>query len=243
LAYLKGKERADYVQQLFTHIASNYDRVNRIMTIGQDLRWRRDVILRARLNPGERLLDLGTGTGDLARETRIRYPTVQVIAADFTLEMMRVGKARDSDTERAEHKLDWSGADALHLPFEDNTFDAVVSGFLLRNVSDLCQSLTDQFRVLKPGGRFVALDTTPPADNLLKPFIQFHMRTVIPALGRLVAHQGEAYLYLPDSTENFLQPIQLADHLQAVGFVQVAFQRMMFGTIAIHWGEKPGNDC
>jgi len=87
----------------------------------------------------------------------------------------------------------------------------------------------------------VVLDTTPPPDNLLRPFIQFHLHTIIPTLGRLIARQGEAYIYLPDSTENFLQPEQLAAQLQSVGFTSVGYRRLMFGTIAIHWGEKPAN--
>ena len=241
MTYLEGNERADYVQQMFTRIAGNYDLMNRIMTGGQDVRWRREVVRRANLNRGGRLLDLGTGTGDLAREAQVQHPDIQVTAADFTLEMMRVGKSRDLVQESPARQLAWSAADALNLPFEAETFDAVVSGFLLRNVIDVRLSLADQYRVLKPGGRIVTLDTTPPPDNLLKPFIQFHLHTIIPALGRLIARQGEAYLYLPDSTENFLQPEQLAAQLRSVGFTSVAYRRIMFGTIAIHWGEKPAN--
>lgn len=241
MAYLKGKQRAEYVQQMFSRIAGHYDLMNRMMTGGQDVRWRREVVRRAHLPPTGRLLDLGTGTGDLARESLNQHPEARVVAADFTLEMMRVGRARQFAQGTPLRALGWSAADALHLPFGANTFDAVVSGFLLRNVTGLRQALAEQYRVLKPGGRLVALDTTPPPDNLLKPFIQFHLHTVIPALGRLVARQSEAYLYLPDSTENFLQPEQLADQLRSVGFIGVAFRRLMFGAIAIHCGDKPND--
>jgi demethylmenaquinone methyltransferase/2-methoxy-6-polyprenyl-1,4-benzoquinol methylase len=114
----------------------------------------------------------------------------------------------------------------------------VVSGFLLRNVSDLPQALAEQRRVLRPGGRMVSLDTTRPPQNPLAPLIGFHLHTVIPALGRLVAGDSEAYTYLPDSTRGFLAAETLAERMLSAGFRQVGFQRLMFGAVAIHWGVK-----
>jgi demethylmenaquinone methyltransferase/2-methoxy-6-polyprenyl-1,4-benzoquinol methylase len=154
------------------------------------------------------------------------------VAADFTLEMMRVGKRR-----LATH-LDWAAADALYLPFPDEYFDAVVSGFLLRNVGDIHQALREQRRVLKSGGRIVALDTTHPPQNPITPLINLHLHTVIPALGRLIAGDADAYRYLPDSTESFLNAEGLVERMQAAGFLEVAFHRLMFGTVAIHWGKR-----
>ncbi len=230
MTHLTGKERADYVQSMFTRIAARYDLMNRLMTAGQDVRWRRQVIQLARLAPGEHLLDLGAGTGDLSREALRQQPQARVTTADFTLEMMRVGQRLGP--------LDWSAADALHLPFSAQSFDAVVSGFLMRNVSDVGQALGEQYRVLKQGGRIVILDTTRPGRSLLSPFIWLHMHVVIPALGGLLSGVREAYSYLPDSTEGFLTAEALRDRMQAAGFHTVDFRRLMFGTIAIHWGEK-----
>lgn len=233
MANLKGIERANYVKEMFSRIAERYDLMNRLMTAGQDVRWRREVIRRAALPPNGWLLDLGAGTGDLAREAMLQCPSGRAIAADFTLDMMRAGKASNT-------WLDWCAADAFCLPFPDEVFDAVVSGFLLRNLSDVLQSITEQFRVLKPGGRVVALDTTPPLQTPLAPIIRFHLHTVIPTLGRLITGHAEAYKYLPDSTEGFLEPERLAARLLTAGFQKVSFHRLMFGTIAIHWGYKPG---
>ena len=126
----------------------------------------------------------------------------------------------------------------MHLPFPDETFDAVVSGFLLRNVIDVPAALAEQQRVLKPGGHIVALDTTRPPRNLLTPFIQFHLHTIIPALGRLLSPDGSAYHYLPASTEAFLSAEALAERLMQAGFRQVGFRRVMMGTVAIHWGMR-----
>ncbi len=231
MTHLKGEERARYVRQMFSQIAHRYDLMNRLMTGWQDVRWRREVITCARLSAGAHLLDLGTGTGDLAREALRRYPGLRVAAADFTVTMMRVGEARYG-------KLPWVAADALQLPFAEGQFDAVVSGFLMRNVIDVLQALREQYRVLKPGGRIVILDTTQPKRNLLWPFIWVHLHVVIPVLGGLLSGRRDAYTYLPDSTEKFLTAESLAEGMRQVGFEQVGFRRLMFGTIAIHWGEK-----
>ena len=233
MAHLTGAERARYVQGMFSRIARRYDLMNRLMTAGQDVRWRREVVRRAEIPARGRTLDLGAGTGDLAREIQRQLPDSYPVAADFTLEMMRVGK-----NHPASSTLDWSAADALHLPFPAGIFDAVVSGFLLRNVIDVPKALDEQFRVLQPGGRVVVLDTTRPTKNVFSPLINFHLHVLIPLLGRMITGAGEAYTYLPESTEAFLQAEQLAAFLSQAGFKEVGFHRLMFGTVAIHWGRK-----
>ena len=232
MTHLTGGERARYVQGMFARIARRYDLMNRLMTAGQDVRWRREVIRRAALPDRGSLLDLGAGTGDLARQALHQVPDCLPVAADFTVEMMLAGKRRPPAN------LSWAAADALYLPFPGECFDAVVSGFLLRNVGDIHQALCEQHRVLKPGGRIVALDTTRPPHNVLTPLINLHLHSVIPALGRLIAGDAEAYRYLPDSTQNFLSAEGLAERMQAAGFRDVGFHRLMFATIAIHWGKK-----
>ena len=226
-------DRAGDVQRMFGRIAKRYDLMNRLMTAGQDVRWRREVIRRSKLPPGGHLLDLGTGTGDLGREALVQVPGCEVLAADFTLEMMKVGKFRASS-----NKLNWTAADALHLPFTEGSFEAVVSGFLLRNVVDIPQSLQEQRRVLKPGGSIVVLDTTRPAENSLQVLIHFYLHVIIPNLGRLITGEAEAYTYLPETTEAFLKAEQLAALMAEAGFHQIGYRRLMFGTIAIHWGIK-----
>jgi demethylmenaquinone methyltransferase / 2-methoxy-6-polyprenyl-1,4-benzoquinol methylase len=230
MTQLQGSERAAYVQDMFTRIAKRYDLMNRLMTGGQDIRWRKMVIELARLDNSASLLDLGTGTGDLAREALEQFPQAKIIAADFTLEMMRVG--------RKTGPLDFSAADALRLPFNNSVFDAVISGFLMRNVVDLNKSLGEQYRILKNGGRIVILDTTRPKRNILSPFIWIHMHIVIPVLGKLLTGVNDAYSYLPETTEGFVTAEALAARMAAAGFKDIGFRRIMFGTIAIHWGTK-----
>lgn len=231
MSQLTGKDRERYVRGVFTRIAPHYDLMNRLMTAGQDIAWRRETIRRAQLTPGSRLLDLGAGTGDLAREALRQEPGAKVTAADFTLGMMLEGRERSSD-------LPFVQANALQTPFADGTFDAVVSGYLMRNVGDLDQAIREQYRILKPGGRVVILDTTVPTRNLLSPFIWIHLHLVIPLLGRIISGSADAYHYLPDSTEHFLLAEALARRLSEGGFVRVGFRRLMAGTMAIHWGQK-----
>ncbi len=246
MTHLSGDDRARYVQKMFTQIAPRYDLMNRLMTGGQDVAWRREAVRRARLAPGARLLDLGAGTGDLAREAARQQPAARVVAADFTLAMMlRAKEQREraklrSGRERgpAQAPFAWTAADARCLPFADGAFDAVVSGFLMRNVGEVAPVLREQRRVLKPGGQIVVLDTTRPQRNLLWPFIWVHLHLVIPFVGGLVAGARNAYTYLPDSTEGFLRAEDLAGSLAAAGFKNVGFRRLMFGTVALHWGEK-----
>lgn len=233
MSELRGEARAAYVQRMFGRIAHRYDLMNRLMTLGQDVRWRRELIDRLELSPDSVVLDLGAGTGDIALEAIKRCPDATVIASDFTAEMVLVGRERPGG-----EKIDWVIADAMHLPFASGQADAVVSGFLLRNVPDMGRTLTEQHRVLKAGGRAASLDTSPPRDNWLRPFLQFHLHMVIPLLGRLIAGDSEAYTYLPDSTEQFLTAESLAERFQQAGFQAVSFVRRMLGTIGIHWGER-----
>lgn len=231
MTQLSGQQKARYVQDIFTRIAPRYDFMNRLMTGGQDLRWRKEVIRRAGLHPHAALLDLGTGTGDLAREALAQQPTAQITAADFTFEMMRAGR-------KPADNFGWANADALTLPFPSQTFDAVISGFLMRNVVDNIQALREQHRVLKPQGRIVILDTTRPKPNLFSPFIWLHLHIIIPTLGTLISGHRDAYTYLPNSTEAFLSAEELAARMAAAGFQKIGYKRLMFGTIAMHWGEK-----
>jgi demethylmenaquinone methyltransferase/2-methoxy-6-polyprenyl-1,4-benzoquinol methylase len=232
-AALRGAERAQYVQEMFSRISHRYDLMNRLMTAGQDARWRAEVIRRAELPPGGRLLDLGTGTGDLCFEALRQRPGCRPVASDFTLAMMRAGQRREGGAA-----LSWAAADSLSLPFPEGIFDAVVTGFMLRNVADVSRALRESLRVLRPGGRIVTLDTTRPPENLLRPFLDIHLNTIIPTLGGWISGEPDAYRYLPESTQGFLSAEQLAGRLAGAGFRGVGFRRLMFGTIAIHWGVK-----
>ena len=220
-------------QTMFTRIARRYDLMNHLMSGWQDYSWRRYAVKQAALpNPG-RLLDIGAGTGMLALEASKQYPSSQIIAADLTLPMMEIGQRANPRSG-----LDWGASEATKLPFQSDSFDAVVSGFLARNLSDIYQGLTEQYRVIKPGGKIAVLDTTRRPKNILTPLIRFYMYHLIPTLSGLITGNKEDYTYLYESTAGFLRADELTAYLASVGFKKVLFKCFMFGMIAVHWGEK-----
>ncbi len=236
-------EKKAYVNTMFARIARRYDLMNRVMTGGQDVRWRKLLVQRAQLPAQGRLLDIATGTGDVAFEALKQHPSLaHVVGADFTLPMMRVGQERwqkktDSIAQPVD-QLSWSGADTLHLPFPENTFDAVASGFLMRNVTSVPQALAEQRRVCKKDGRVLVLDVPRPPDHLWGRLFRFYFHRVVPVVGGLITGQGDAYSYLPQSADAFLRPEELQAEMERVGLHEVRYTMLMFNTVALHVGVK-----
>ncbi len=230
---LSGEARSRAVQDIFTRIAPRYDLMNRVMTLGMDRAWRRFVVRMAALPAGGRLLDIATGTGDIAFEALAQTPDAFVVGADFVPEIMAVGKRRPQGGQ-----VCWLTADALNLPFPDAYFDAVTHGFLVRNVIDIPRAFAEQYRVLRSGGRMVCLDTTPPPRNALRPFLTFYLTRIVPLVGMVITGHRDAYTYLPNSTLGFKTPDELAGLMRESGFIDVGYKQFMMNTIAVHWGTK-----
>jgi len=222
-------DKPRYVEAMFGRIAPRYDLMNTLITGGQDGRWRRIVAESLVLGERARVLDVGTGTGKLAEAVRLARPTARVIGVDFTLPMLR----------RAQRDLSFAGADALKLPFADSQFDAVVSGFVMRNLADVPAGIAEQARVLRPGGQLVVMETTPGPPNLLRPLFRLYFRRLVPLLGQLIAGDESAYTYLPESTLAFLEPDRLAAVLRKNGLIDVRVRRLAFGSVAVTSARKP----
>jgi len=224
-------DKPRYVAAMFGRIAARYDLMNTIMTAGQDGAWRRVVAETALASPhpATAVLDVGTGTGKLAQVMLEAAPAARVVGVDFTYGMLRV----------APRGLRLAAADALRLPFSDGEFDAIVSAFVVRNLADVPRGVMEQVRVLRPGGRLVVLETTPGPPGVLRPLYRMFFRRVAPLLGRLIAGDGTAYTYLPESTLAFLEPARLADLLRQQGLVDVTIRRLALGCVAVVSGRKP----
>jgi demethylmenaquinone methyltransferase/2-methoxy-6-polyprenyl-1,4-benzoquinol methylase len=227
------EEKPAYVRRMFAAIAPTYDLMNRLMTFGQDQRWRRLALEACDLPPHSTLLDIGTGTGDVAYAALATTPGLTAVGVDFTWEMMAAGRAKQVGLW-----LPFVQGDAFTLPFADATFDAVVSGFLLRNVVDRTAALREQVRVVKPGGRVVCLETAPPDNVLLGPLFRLYFFGIVPRIGALISGEGAAYRYLPQSTVDFPAPAMLRHLMELAGLRNVTYSEHLFGAVAIHSGMK-----
>jgi demethylmenaquinone methyltransferase/2-methoxy-6-polyprenyl-1,4-benzoquinol methylase len=215
---------------MFGRIAPRYDLLNTLMTFGQDARWRRGVAQALPpLAPGARVLDVGSGTGRLGQAVLEADPTRRVIGVDFTLAMLR----------QSSGAVQMAAGDAQQLPFADAQFDAVVSGFLVRNLADIERGLLEQVRVLKPGGTLVVLETTPGPPGWQRPLYRVYFRQMVPLLGLVLAGDGSAYTYLPESTLAFVQPARLIGLMLGCGLRAVRSHGLMFGSVALTVGYKP----
>ncbi len=226
------------MRQMFTDIAPRYDLMNRLMTLGRDQVWRRTVVELCNLSRYGRLLDVATGTGDIGYEALKSDLSLDVVGVDLTREMMVRGRGKAGNIS-----FPFAEADALALPFADNSFDAATSGFMMRNVVDIPRAFAEQRRVVKPGGRVVCLEITLPRTPVFGPLFRFYFFKVVPLLGSIITGQRSAYTYLPHSALRFPQPPELAQIMRSVGLRDVRYKLAMPGfgstaTVAVHWGTK-----
>jgi demethylmenaquinone methyltransferase/2-methoxy-6-polyprenyl-1,4-benzoquinol methylase len=229
-----GPEKRAYVREMFTAIAPTYDRVNRIISLRLDQRWRRDAVRRLGWEraPEGMYLDLCAGTLDfgatLARQPGFRG---RIVGADFVQRMLRLGRAKSP-------RLSPVNADALSLPFPDRAFDGAMVGWGVRNLMDLDAGLSEAARVLKPGARLVILEMTLPPNPRLRRVYQFYFRRVLPWIGRIISKHTTAYTWLPESTQAFPTPLELARRMERQGFTDVRYELFLGGVTALHIGTR-----
>ncbi|MGH2842184.1 MAG: bifunctional demethylmenaquinone methyltransferase/2-methoxy-6-polyprenyl-1,4-benzoquinol methylase UbiE, partial [Solirubrobacteraceae bacterium] len=226
------------VRAMFDHIAGIYDRLNSLMTAGLHHSWRQRAAELAVLEPGGRVLDVATGTGDLAFELARRLgPGGEVVGADFSEQMLQIArrKAAAGAVSGGVAKVRFEQANALLLPHASNEFDAATVAFGVRNFSNLDQGLRELARVVKPGGRVVILEMTTPQRPPLLLFFRLWFDRVVPLLGRL-AGDADAYAYLPNSVRRFPGPDQLAAAMERAGMREISYIVTAGGIIALHAG-------
>ena len=233
VALRQGEDKSESVRSMFSRIAHRYDLMNSLMTAGRHHAWRQIAATALRDAPPGPVLDLATGTGDLALAVRRVRSTGTIIGADFSEAMLREAAQK---LARRHEGVPLVAADALALPFPDRTFAAVTSAFLLRNLADLERGLAEMRRVTQTGGLVVALEITRPRIPGWDGVFAFYFHRVVPAVGALVARDRAAYAYLPDSVDRFVSPQGLADLMRRTGFVDVHYRRLGIGTIALHVG-------
>jgi demethylmenaquinone methyltransferase / 2-methoxy-6-polyprenyl-1,4-benzoquinol methylase len=233
-----GRLEAEQVRSMFDRIAKVYDPLNTAMTAGLHHRWRERAADLARVGPGSRVLDVATGTGDMAIELARRVaPAGEVVGSDFSEGMLAL--AREKAAKRAaagdlvQPRFEW--ADALELPYPEGSFDAATVGFGARNFSDLPRGLAEMVRVVRPGGRVVILEFTTPSRLPLSLFYRLWFDRIVPLLGR-VAGDAEAYTYLPNSVKRWPSPELLAAELERAGLREIGYVLTAGGILTIHFG-------
>jgi demethylmenaquinone methyltransferase/2-methoxy-6-polyprenyl-1,4-benzoquinol methylase len=232
---LTDKER--HVREVFDSVADRYDLMNDLMSLGIHRLWKRFTIGIADLKPGQRVLDLAGGTGDL---TRMMAPRVGrdglVVLSDINAAMLGNGRSRLLD-KGISGNVDFAQANAEQLPFHDASFDLVTMAFGLRNVTDKQQALNCIYRVLRPGGRLLVLEFSRPA-AALRPAYDFYSFSILPKLGRLVANDEASYRYLAESIRMHPDQQTLRDMMQQAGFENCDYHNLTGGIVAIHRGYK-----
>ncbi len=229
-----GADRAGYVRTMFGEISGRYDLMNRVMTVGQDLRWRRRAA-RAVVHAGDTVADLGSGTGDLAFAC-LEAGAARVVGLDVAGPMLVRARAKG---QAISPHAGFALGDATRLPLPDASVDVWCSAFMVRNVPDLDVALREAQRVLRPGGRLAVLEIPKMDEGFLRPFARFHFTQVVPRLGRLISGHRSAYTYLPLSVDHFLTPREFTAHLVGLGFEVTEVRMLMFGTVAMHIARKP----
>lgn len=224
------------VEKMFNDIAPRYDLLNHVLSAGIDIRWRKEV--RKLLEPIKpmQILDVATGTGDLAIELANLKPK-KIVGLDIAAQMLEVGTQKIKKLQLDE-VIRMVHGDSAKIPFSDNAFDAITVAFGVRNFEDLHRGLKDMQRVLKPGGRVVVLEFSKPKGFLFKQIYQFYFRFILPVVGRLVSKHKEAYTYLPDSVSQFAEGEEFLDQMKIAGFVEAKQKRLSMGIATLYWATK-----
>lgn len=232
-----SRHKSEQVREMFDAIAPAYDFMNRAMTFGIDRLWRRKAVRLMRDVPHAEVLDIATGTGDLAILMAERLHGAHVTGVDLSEGMIEVGRRKVADHGLAEH-VTLTPGDCLALPFADDSFDCITCAYGVRNFEDLSAGYREMCRVLRPGGLLVVLELSTPPSALVRPFYNLYTRSLIPAVGRMVSKDTRAYSYLPESIAAVPQRDEMCGVMRAAGLADCRYIPLTFGTCTIYTATK-----
>ncbi len=231
-------EKMDAVTRHFNRVALKYDFMNSLLSFGIQHVWKRKAIRMLALEPGDRVLDVCGGTGDLARLAALRIGRKGKVAIyDINRAMMEVGKRKISEIPLTK-RIFWVQGDAEKITFSDNSFDAAMVGFGIRNLTHLKRGFQEMHRILKPGGKLLCLEFSKPTNSVFRMIYDFYSFNIMPVIGRLVVGSAESYACLPETIRMFLLPDELTAILEKIGFSNVTHQKMTNGIAVVHLGIK-----
>ena len=230
-------EKAGLVHGVFTRVASKYDIMNDLMSVGIHRLWKEAMMDWLVPRPGQRLLDVAGGTGDVAFRFLDRAPGSSAVVCDMTESMLVAGRQR-AEADSMADRLGWVVGDAMALPFESNSFDAYTISFGIRNVTRIDDALTEAYRVLRPGGRLMVLEFSQIPNDLMQKAYDLYSFNVIPLMGQIVAGDRDSYQYLVESIRTFPDQERFATMIRQAGFDQVKYRNQTMGIAALHSGWK-----
>lgn len=230
-------EKAGLVHGVFSSVASKYDIMNDVMSVGIHRVWKDAMMDWLAPRNGQRLLDVAGGTGDIAFRFLKRAPRASAVVLDMTADMLENGRLR-AEADQMADRLDWIVGDAMALPFEDNSFDVYTISLGIRNVTRISDTLSEAFRVLKPGGRLVVLEFSQLPNPAMQWVYDRYSYNVIPQMGQVIAGDRDSYQYLVESIRKFPDQEAFASMIRAAGFGQVKYRNLSFGIVALHSGWK-----
>lgn len=233
-----SRSKSQQVKSMFDNIAPAYDFMNRAMTFGIDRRWRRIAVDMLRRRPHASILDVATGTGDLAILMARRTDAETITGIDLSEGMIEIGR-RKVEQASLGHKISLMSGDCLDMPFADNTFDAVTVAYGVRNFENLLAGYREMLRVLRPGGTLTVIELSTPTSRIIRPLYRLYTRHMIPAVGRLISKDTRAYSYLPESIAAVPQRDSMTGLMRQTGFTDTAFRQLTFGTCIIYTARKP----
>ena len=237
LPYNNEEHKTTQVRRMFDSIAGTYDQLNHTLSLGIDKIWRRKGIAFLRPFSPASILDIATGTGDLAISMHRRLKADRIIGADISEGMMEVGRQKVAEAGLSDH-ITFEYQDCTALTYPDNSFDAVTAAFGVRNFENIEQGIAEMYRVLKPGGHLVILELTTPECFPMKQLFSIYSKIVIPLLGKLLSKDNSAYRYLPDTIKVFPQGEIMKGVLSKAGFGEVSFKRLTFGICTLYTATK-----
>jgi len=228
------KNKTSLVQEVFTKVAKKYDLMNDLMSFGTHRLWKKNLIELINIQDSDKIIDVGSGTGDVTKIIHKKNPNVSITSIDLNFEMLKYGKNNFVNNKN----INWINCNAEELPFQDDLFDKYIMSFCLRNITFIDKALSEAMRILKPGGTFFCLEFSTPQSPLVNKMYKFYKKNIIPLIGEKIANNKRAYRYLEQSISQFPHQDALLANLKKIGYINPSYTNLFDGIVCIHKATK-----